>query len=333
MTTATASAALTSPVRWAGRHRRLAFLGRRLVRLAVSLILLLTASFAMLHAIPGDPVRAALGPSAPQSLVTARQHDLGLDQPLTRQYADYLGGALAGDLGRSISSQEPVGEIVAQRLPATLRLAGLAFLLIVLIAFPLGLLMAILTQHGAHRRAEVAFTAATGVLNTVPEFVVGTALVAAFAVGLGILPVAGDAGPASYVLPCVALALAPAATLSRVVRVETLKVLDEDFIRTARSKRLPASRIYLRHALPNAITASLTLGGLILSALIGGTVLVENVFAWPGLGSTVVQAVLSKDYPVVQACVLVLGGAVLLINTAVDFALALLDPRSDLRGA
>jgi peptide/nickel transport system permease protein len=156
-------------------------------------------------------------------------------------------------------------------------------------------------------------------------------LVFVFGVHLGWAPVAGRAGPDSYVLPVLSLAVGPAAVLARIVRVETLGVLQADFIRTARAKRLPDRLIYLRHALPNALTATITLGGLLLSAMVAGTVLVENVFAWPGLGSTIVQSILAKDYPVVQGVVLVYGVGVLAVNLAVDVALALLDPRSTIR--
>ncbi len=316
-----------------GRHPRTRFAARRCLRLLISGALLVTLSFLMLHLVPGDPVRDALGAKAPASLVEAKRHELGLDQPLLRQYGEYWAGLVQGDLGRSIATSDPVGTTIAERFPATLALAGLAFLLVIVLAFPIGLLMAALTHGGRRRSAELAFTGTTGLLNTVPDFVLGTALVASFAVGLGAFPVAGQDGPSSYVLPVIALGLGGAATLARVVRVESLKVLDEDYLRTARSKRLPAWRIHLVHTLPNAVTGSLTVGGLVLCGLVGGTVLVENVFAWPGVGSTIVQAVLTKDYPLVQGIVLVLGGAVLLINTVVDVALMLLDPRSELHAA
>jgi peptide/nickel transport system permease protein len=152
-----------------------------------------------------------------------------------------------------------------------------------------------------------------------------------FGVRLGWVPVAGQSGPASYVLPVMALALGPAAVLARIVRVETLTVLQADFIRTARAKRLPDRLVLARHALPNALTATLTLGGLMLSSLVVGTVLVESVFAWPGLGSSMVASIVGRDYPVAQGVVLVYGAGVLLVNLLVDVALALLDPRSTIR--
>jgi peptide/nickel transport system permease protein len=149
-----------------------------------------------------------------------------------------------------------------------------------------------------------------------------------FGVRLGWLPVAGKSGDDSFILPVLSLAIGPAAILSRILRVEMVRVLQADFVRTARAKRLSAPAIYLRHALPNALTAVLTLGGLLLGSLVAGTVLVENVFAWPGLGSEIVQSILAKDYPAVQGIVLVYGIGVLAVNLAVDVTLALLDPRS-----
>jgi peptide/nickel transport system permease protein len=157
----------------------------------------------------------------------------------------------------------------------------------------------VLTRRGHGRRTEAAFTSGTIVLGTIPDFLLGVGR--------------------------------PAAILARILRVEMVAVLDADYLRTARAKRLPARSLYLGHALPNAATASLTLSGLILGSMVAGTVLVENVFAWPGLGTTIVRSILSKDYPLVQAIVLVYGLGVLLINTAVDVALALLDPRSTIR--
>ncbi len=302
---------------------------RRLGRLLVSLWVLVTASFAMIHLIPGDPVRGALGPTAPVELVEARRHALGLDDPLATQYLHYLKGLFTGDLGTSISSQLPVSDVVAQR--ATLSLAVLAFLGAVLVAIPLGVVMGVLTRRGHGRRTELAFTTTSVFVATVPDFLIGVALIYVFGIRLGWFPVAGDETASAYVLPVFSLAIGPAAILARIVRVEMVGVLEADFVRTARAKRLPARTVYLGHALPNAVTAALTLGGLLLGAMVAGTVLVENVFAWPGLGSTIVQSILTKDYPVVQAIVLVYGVGVLVTNLVVDVALAVLDPRSKIR--
>ncbi len=301
---------------------------RRLARLLVSLAVLVTASFLMIHLIPGDPVRGALGPTAPTALVEARREALGLNDPLWMQYLSYLKGLFTGDLGTSLTSQLPVADVIAQRLPATLTLAVLALALSVAVAVPLGVGMGVLTRRGRGRRSELAFTTSSVVVGTIPDFLVGVGLVYVFGVSLGWLPVAGNATPESYVLPVIALALGPAAILSRIIRVEMVSVLEADFVRTARAKRLPSRTIYLGHTMPNALTAALTICGLLLGALVASTVLVENVFAWPGLGRTIAQSILSKDYPVVQAIVLVYGVGVLLANTVVDILLALLDPRS-----
>ena len=236
-----------------------------------------------------------------------------------------------GELGTSVTSQLPVSTVISERLPATLNLALLAFAVSILLAFPLGLLMGVLTRGGRARRAELAFSAGSVTLGVIPEFVLGVGLVYVFAVKLGWLPVAGRSGADSYLLPVLALSIAPAATLARIMRVEMQAVLSADYVRTARAKRLPAVRVYVQHALPNALTASITLGGLLLSGLVAGTVLVENIYAWPGLGTTIVESILAKDYPVVQGIVLVYGAGVLLVNLLVDVTLARLDPRSTIR--
>jgi peptide/nickel transport system permease protein len=307
------------------------FAARRLWRFVVSLWVLITAAFLMIHLVPGDPVRAALGLTAPADLVRARRAALGLDDPLLTQYWHYLRGVFSGDLGTSMASGLPVSNVISDRLPATVQLALLAFLIVIVISVPVGVVMAVLTRGGRRRGGELAFTTTSVVLAAIPEFLLAVALVYVFAVTLHWLPVAGRSTPSSYVLPVAALAVAPAAVLARIVRVELLSVLGNDYVRTARAKRLPARLVYVRHALPNALTATLTLGGLLLTALVAGTVLVENVFAWPGLGSTIVQSILQRDYPMVQGIVLVYGVGVLLVNLGVDVLLALLDPRSTIR--
>ncbi|MGW3997380.1 ABC transporter permease [Amycolatopsis sp. NPDC004772] len=310
-----------------------AFAARRLTRFAVSLWALVTAAFLMIHLVPGDPVRAALGMTAPADLVRAKRLELGLDDPLWVQYGHYLRGLVTGDFGTSMASGQPVTQVIGDRLPATLQLAVPAFAVVVAVAIPVGVVFAVLTRGGRRRGSELVFTSVSAFLAAVPEFLVAVALVALLAVGLGWFPVAGGDGASAYVLPVAALATGPSAVLARIVRVELLSVLGADFVRTARAKRLPARLVYVRHALPNALTATLTLGGLMLTGMVAGTVLVENVFAWPGLGSTIVQSILQKDYPLVQGIVLVYGVGVLLVNLLVDVVLGLLDPRSAIREA
>jgi peptide/nickel transport system permease protein len=307
------------------------FVLRRLLRFAAGLAALMVATFAMIHLIPGDPVRAALGPQAPPDLIAARRAALGLDDSLVQQFLDYVGGVFAGDFGTSFLSGEPVGQIVMDRLPNTLSLAVLATLVSLLVGVPLGLWAAIRTENGRNRGTEVGFTTGTGAAVAVPEFLYSIALVVVFAVVLGWLPPAGKAGALSYVLPVAALSIGPAALIARLVRAETARELGKDYVRLARAKRLPAARVHLGHVLPNALTATLTTGGLLLGGLIAGSVLVESVFAWPGLGMRMTEAITQKDFPVAQGVILVYGAIVLVVNTAVDLALAVLDPKSTIK--
>ncbi|MEU8821669.1 ABC transporter permease [Actinoplanes sp. NPDC048796] len=305
------------------------FGARRAGRLVLSVWVLVTAAFLMIHVLPGDPVRASLGPTAPLSLIEQRRAAMGLDDPLWLQYAHYLGHLVTGDLGVSMTSGLPVDEVISSRLGSTVEMALLAFAVAVVISVPLGTLMAVLAR--GNRNRDWFLTSAGVVVATIPEFLMAVGLVFVFSVQLGWTPVAGRSGPSSYVLPVLALAIGPAFMLARIIRVELLSVLRADYIRTARAKRLRPAAIYLRHALPNAITATLTVGGLLLGTLVAGTVLIENIFAWPGLGGTIVQSILAKDYPTVQGVVLVYGIGVLGINLVVDVALAVLDPRSAIR--
>ncbi|WP_337003839.1 MULTISPECIES: ABC transporter permease [unclassified Microbacterium] len=309
------------------------FLVRRGGQFVLSVWVLVTAAFLMIHLVPGDPVRAALGMNAPAELVEAKRAALGLDQPLIVQYFRYIGGLFTGDMGTSMITSQPVGEIISSRLPATLQLALLAVLLVLLVSVPVGVTMAVATRGGRRRGLELGFATVTVILAAIPEFLLAVGLVYVFAVSLGWFPVAGNTAPFALVLPVIALAVGPIAVFSRIIRVEVLSVLGQDFIRTARAKRLAPHRIYSRHALPNAMTATLTLTGLLLTGMVAGTVLVENVFAWPGLGTMIVQSILTKDYSVVQGIVLVYGIGVLLVNLVIDVVLALLDPRSTIREA
>lgn len=307
------------------------FAARRIARFAVSLAVLLVASFAMIHLIPGDPVRAALGPAAPVELVEARRQALGLDRPLPEQFLNYVRGVLGGEFGTSFLTGEKVGDVIATRLPVTLSLALIATAVALLVAVPLGMWIAIRTENGRGRGTEAAFTSMTGLAVTVPEFLYAIGLVSVFAVGLGWFPPAGRGGPESYVLPVIALSIGPAAMIARMCRLETLRELATEYVRLARAKRLPPARLYIRHVLPNTLTATLTVSGLLLTGLIAGSVIVEYVFAWPGLGQRIVEAIVQKDYPVAQGVILVYGALVLIVNLLVDLALGALDPTSRIK--
>lgn len=309
-------------------HPLVGFLARRTARFVVSLVILVTVAFLLIHAIPGDPIRASLGLTAPPELVEARRQEFRLDDPLLDQYWAFMSGVARGELGTSMVSGLPVTTEIGNRLSGTLQLAGLAFLVTLVIGIPSGLAIGVLAREGKGRTAEVAFSVGTGVFTVIPQFLLAVGLVFVFAVSLSVLPVAGRTGPVSFVLPVAALALGPAALLARIVRFETLRVLDENYIQTARAKRLPPMRIYTKHVLPNALAATLTVAGLLLASLLAGTVLIEHVFAWPGLGTILVQSILAKDYAMVQGLALVFGAAVLLIHILVDLALAVFNPRS-----
>ncbi|MEV4331038.1 ABC transporter permease [Streptomyces sp. NPDC049597] len=272
-----------------------AFLVRRLAGLAAVAVTLVVGTFLMVQLIPGDPARVVAGADAAPADVERARHE-----------------------------PEPVADVIGTRLPFTAELAFLSVLGVLVLAVPIGL--AVAARRG--RRTDGAFTFVTGLVGATPEYIIGTLLVLGFAIKLGWLPAAGAERVSSMVLPVAALVLPGTCVMARIVRTEAAHVLAQDYVRTARGRRLPPLRLYARHALPNLLTATLTLGGLILAGLLGGTVVVESVFAWPGIGLRVVEALLVRDYPVVQGCVLVLGLLAALLNLLVDAALALLDPRT-----
>ncbi|MFF9813539.1 ABC transporter permease [Streptomyces sp. NPDC014006] len=300
------------------------FLVRRLAGLAAVAVTLVVGTFLMVQLIPGDPARVVAGADAAPADVERARHELGLDRPLFTQFGTYVSGLLRGDLGASFQTKEPVADIIGARLPFTAEIAFLSVLGVLVLAVPIGLAVA---ARGS-RRTDGAFTFVTGLVGATPEYIIGTLLVLGFAIKLGWLPAAGAETVSSMVLPVAALVLPGTCVMTRIVRTEAAHVLAQDYMRTARGRRLPPLRLYARHALPNLLTATLTLGGLILAGLLGGTVIVESVFAWPGIGQRVVEALLVRDYPVIQGCVLVLGLLAALLNLLADAALALLDPRT-----
>lgn len=304
---------------------------RRLLRVGATtggvLAALVVASFLLVALAPGDPARRIAGLDASAQQVAQLRRDLGLDEPLPQRFVAHVAGLARGDLGRSWATREPVARVIADRLAKTVWLAATAVAAMLAVAVPLGLAVAGLTAGGRRRWLDLGFTAVTSALGALPGLLVATVLAYVFALQLRWLPVAGASSWQAVILPAAAIALRPLCELARIVRVETLGVLAADYIRTARAKRLGKLRLYARHVLPNVLTAALTLGGLIFAHLIGGAVVIENIFAWPGLGTALVQAVIARDFPVVQGVVLLLGAVVILVNAGVDAALALLDPR------
>jgi peptide/nickel transport system permease protein len=301
-------------------------LAQVIARLGSALLVILgvcTLVFLLIHLVPGDPVEAMLGESARPADREALRQMLGLDLPLAEQYRRYLVGLLQLDLGDSFQNQRPVAEILAERLPATLRLAAAALALALLLAIPLGMLAAY-RRGSALDSGTMAFSL-VGI--SMPNFWLGPLLILAFSLWLGWTPVSGSDAPGSIVLPAITLGTALAAILARMVRASVLEVLGEDYIRTARAKGLPELAVLRRHALRNAWLPVLTLVGLQLGGLLGGAVITETVFAWPGIGSLLVESIQSRDFPVVQGCVLLISLGYVLVNTLTDLAYALVDPR------
>jgi peptide/nickel transport system permease protein len=304
------------------------FILRRAIGLVGVLATLLLITFMLIHLVPGDPAVRAAGVEATEEHIEFLREDLGLNRPIPEQFINYVERVARLDFGNSFITKEPVSKIIADRFPKTAQLAAVALALVLIISIPFGIIAGAITREGRNQRFEMVFMAVTGVGGAVPEFLTGTLLAFFFAVILRWLPVGGANKPESIILPALAISIRSVALYSRIVRLETLNVLAQDYIRTARSKRLPPYLLYLRHILPNVLTSALTIGGLLFAGLLGGTVIVENVFAWPGLGTQVVKAVLSLDYPVIQGAVLYFGLIVVLINTIVDVLLVVVDPRS-----
>ncbi len=279
--------------------------------------------FLLLHLVPGDPVEIMLGESASAGDRLALRSALGLDRPLHEQYLGYIGGLAQLDLGTSIHYRQPVTDLLLDRLPATGLLAGVTLLLTVVLAVPLGIVAAI-------RRNTRWDTAAMGfsLLGvSIPNFWLGPLFILVFSLWLGWLPVSGQGGVASVILPALTLGTGLAAVLSRMVRSSMLEVLHEDYLRTARAKGLSPRRVILRHALRNAMLPVITLMGLQLGALLAGAVITETVFSWPGVGLLTIEAIQSRDYPVVQACVLLISITYVIVNLLTDLAYAWVDPR------
>lgn len=284
-------------------------------------VLLLT--FLLVHLVPGDPVDVMLGESATQADRSELRADLGLDQPLPVQFAHYLNRLAHGDFGRSIHTQTPIAHLLAERLPATAQLALTALLLAVCLGLPLGIIAAL----NQHRWPDKLATLLSLTLSAMPHFWLGPLLMLVFALWLGWLPVSGMEGATAFVLPACTLGFGLAAILTRMTRASLLEVLHEDFVRTARAKGLPERTVILRHALRAALLPIVTVIGLQLGSLLAGAVITETVFGWDGVGRLLVESIEKRDYPVTQACVLVIALIYVLVNLLTDLLYARLDPR------
>jgi ABC-type dipeptide/oligopeptide/nickel transport system permease component len=287
-------------------------------------------AFAVMHVVPGDPVRLIAGPDAPESVVERIRLELGLDRPLHEQYWAFLHRALRGDLGRSLRSRAPVADEILARFPATLELTTASMLIAVMVGVPLGLIAAV------RRATWVDYVAMTTSLSTLSMPVFWLAIVAIwlFSLQLGWLPVSGRGGPLwqwdglrHIALPAATLATTSIAITSRLTRSGMLDVLGREYVTTARAKGLPPVWVITKHALKNALIPVVTVVGLQYGFLLGGAVVTETIFAWPGVGRLAMTAILQRDYPVVQGCVLLVAVLFVMVNLLVDLLYGWLDPR------
>jgi ABC-type dipeptide/oligopeptide/nickel transport system permease component len=307
------------------------FLVRRVLAAVPVVLAVVTLTFAIIHLVPGDPVQVIMGMDAdPQRIGEAREA-LGLDRPLPVQFFDYLGGVLTGDLGTSFFTRQPVLELVLQRTPQTLQLAMAGIGMALMISTPLGIVAAVRTQRRGRRTGDqTAFTMWTSFLVATPDFLAGTLLVYLFAVRWRWFPVAGSEGLSSIVLPAFALGLSLAGIQARVVRASVLDSIDSPFVRTLRSAGINERRILFRHVLRNASIPVLTLLSVEFGRLLAGALIIENIFARPGLGTLIVDSIARRDLPAIQGEILVVAVIILLVNMAMDVQAAVLDPRVEM---
>jgi peptide/nickel transport system permease protein len=284
-------------------------------------VLLLT--FVLVHSIPGDPVEVMLGESATSADREVLRQNLGLDEPLPIQFFQYVAKVAQGDLGVSIHSKKPIVDLLAERLPATIKLAALALMIAISIGVPLGIVAALKVDRWADNLATVLSLT----VSAMPHFWLGPLLMMVFALWLGLLPVSGMDANTSIILPALTLGFGLAAILTRMTRASMLEVLHEDFIRTARAKGLPEKIVILKHALRAALLPIVTVLGLQLGSLLAGTVITETVFAWDGIGRLLVESIEKRDYPVTQACVLVIALTYVFVNLLTDIIYTRIDPR------
>ncbi len=284
-------------------------------------VVLLT--FLLVHAVPGDPVEVMLGESASSADRMQLRADLGLDQPIYVQFGVYLNKLAHGDLGVSIHSKKPIVDLLAERLPATAKLALLALSFAILIGLPLGIVAALKVSQWPDKLANILSLS----ISAMPHFWMGPMLMMIFALWLGLLPVSGMESGTAVILPGLTLGFGLAAILTRMTRASMLEVLHEDFIRTARAKGLTERAVILRHALRAALLPIVTVLGLQMGSLLAGTVITETVFSWDGIGRLLVESIEKRDYPVTQACVLVVALIYVTVNLATDIIYTKIDPR------
>ena len=299
------------------------YLVQRFVASVVTLLGVSLIVFLMLRLLPGDPARIIAGLLATEEDIARIRTDLGLDQGLTVQYAIFVGRLARGNLGVSARTSQPVVQELRPRLASTMRLA----LVSAGLAAGLGVLAGTLAATRPYSGFDYALSLATLFGVSMPVYWLGLMLIIVFAIYLNWLPAAGSEGPASMILPAFTLAAFSVALIARMTRSSMLEVLRQDFVRTARAKGLGERLIVARHALKNALIPIITVIGLQFGALLGGAVITETVFGWPGMGQLLVESIFSRDYPMVQGIVIVFSGLFILTNLLVDLCYAVIDPR------
>jgi peptide/nickel transport system permease protein len=299
-----------------------AFLAKRIVY-AVAVLFAATSLVFGLIFLAGDPLAGLVPPGASPEQQAVIRHRFALDRPVAAQYAKFVERAVQGDFGESWRRREPAMDAVLSQLPATLKLATAAMVLALLIGLPLGI--AVGTRPGGWRDTGVTGFALLG--QAIPAFWLGTVLILLFAVRWQWLPSSGGDGFRSLILPAIALAAFPAATIARLLRSSLIETMSQDFIRTARGKGLPKTTVVLVHAVRNAALPVLAYAGLQISFLLGGAVIIESVFAYPGVGRLALQAVNDRDIPVIEAFVVVFATLIVVTNFAADAVAMLIDPR------
>jgi ABC-type dipeptide/oligopeptide/nickel transport system permease component len=298
-------------------------LARRALLTLPVLWAVVTLVFLLIHIVPGDPARQLVGENATEAQYQAARADLGLDKPLLKQYTDYWRGLARGDWGENPVTRQKVLERIAFRYPATIKLAICALLLAIAVSIPLGVTAA--THHGSLIDSASTLVALLGI--SLPSFALGPLLILAFSVELGITPVSGSGEMAGIILPAVTLGAGLSAILTRIVRSSVLEELGEDYVRTARAKGLPERTVIYKHVLKNGLIPVVTVLGLQFGVLLAGAIITERVFAWPGIGSLLIDSISERDYKLTQGCILAIAATYVLVNTATDVVYRFLDPR------
>jgi ABC-type dipeptide/oligopeptide/nickel transport system permease component len=300
------------------------FVGRRLVYLVVTLVAVSFLTFSMIHLLPGDAVTYMLGgQSVTPEQVAALRGQLGLDLPFMQQYLRFLAGALHGDLGNSLVSGQSAMSAMAPAIWATVRLAGISMAGALLV----GVALAVISGTRPGSRMDRVVSAITVLGFSVPDFFVGLLLILFVSGMIPGLPTVGMSGPASFILPATTLGLVPLALITRITRSSIADTMTEDFVTFARSRGFSATYVSVFHVLPKSLIPTVTIGGILLGTMIGRAVVVELVFAWPGIGRMLITAIQSRDIPLVQGIVLLIAIAFVLINLCVDLLYHWLDPR------